>query len=205
MPLVRPVPIRSVPAIPIWVCSSLLAGACAHSSAGDLRRDDVELAASLERELAARAEAAAAARRSGDPWDLWAATLETSAPEVIAARHELARAEASARAAGAVATMLDVEHVSDGSMRETQVMLAFDLPGLVGAGRAGAERARAEVDAARARAEYRAVRFEAQHELERSLAGLAVAHRLEADLLELERSVADPERRLDLLDSRGWL
>ena len=183
--------------------ASLLAGGCAAD--GVSHADPHELAADLERELAARSQSVAAARASSDPWDLWLACVETSSPDVIAARRDLAMAEARARVAGAPTNMLELESVGGGADRETELMLALDLPGLLGAGRNGAMKARAEVDTERARAQLAAARFRARHELERRLAALIVARQLEADVASLEASSSTNAKRLELLRARGWL
>jgi outer membrane protein TolC len=193
MPSIRPL---SLPFLSLFLCN------CA---AAPPVRDSGALAAELEQELAERARAANEASGSGDPWDPWAASLELSAPAVIAARHELASVEARARSAGAPPAMLEAESVGSGAERETELLLAFDLPSLTGTGRAAATRARAEVAAARARAGLAAARFGAQHELERALAQLAVARQLEREVAELEQSCAPGATRLELLAGRGWL
>ncbi len=195
MPSIRSVAIRSFLLLSMGGC------AAAPPSLGDAG----ELAADLEALLAARADAVATARRSGDPWDLWAACLESSAPAVLAARRELLIAQARARSLGAPQSMVDAEHVGSGADRDSELMIALDLPGLVGAGRAGATRARAEVDAARAEEALAAAGFTTQHALERSLASLAVARELERHLAELEESCGANDKRLELLAGRGWL
>jgi len=191
------------PRFPIALKLLLLSGCAASPSDGG----EIEaLAADLQRDLGARAEqAAAAARRSGDPWDLWSAFLELGAPEVLAARRDLARARARERALGVPPTMLDAEHMGDGGQHETQLMLAFDLPGLLGIGRTGAAQARARLAAAREEAALAAASFRARHGLERALAALAVARALEEELAGLEAECAPAEARLDLLSGRGWL
>jgi outer membrane protein TolC len=194
MPSIRPIP---SPFLLLFLCG------CAAAPA--LSVDDGALAADLERELTERAAAASEACRPEDPWSFWDACLESSAPAVIAARHELARATAHARSLGAPATMFEGELVGGGSEREAELSLAFDLSALVGTGRAAAMRARAEVDAARAAEELTAARFAAQHELERALAALAVAREVGREAVELEALSAQNTTRLELLSARGWL
>lgn len=193
MPSIRPFPLPFL----------LLLCGCAASPPQSV--DTSALAADLERELSERAAAASEACHPNDPWSIWAGCLESSAPAVIAARHDLAREAARARSLGAPATMLEAELVGGGSEREAEIALAFDLPALVGAGRAAAQRARAEVDAARASEELAAVRFAVQHELERALAALAVAREIERETAELEALSAPNATRLELLSGRGWL
>ncbi len=174
-----------------------------HSTAGD---DDLTaLTVDLERELTARADAAVAARHSGDPSDTWDACIETTAPAVLAARRELARALAFARSVGAASVMVDAEHTGKGADHSTELMVAFDLAALVGGGRAGATRARAEVEARLAEVKLDAARFEARHELERALARLAVSREFVEKLEELEAACVPTTHRLELLEGRGWL
>jgi outer membrane protein TolC len=84
-------------------------------------------------------------------------------------------------------------------------MLALDLPGLVGAGRGGAAKARATIEAQRARAELDAARFRTRNELGRALAELAVARALERELGALIETTSGERRRIELLERRQWL
>src|SRR5262245_14493031 len=186
-------------AFPAALAPFALLGACATPP------DDPIGPADLERELAQR-ESRMLAESQASGADFWRSCARAHAPAVRAARRELAALTARRDALGAPApSMLEASHIQNGGTRETELMLALDLPGLVGAGRAGAMTARADAEIALARERLASAEWNAIVDVERARANLAAARERAAALDALLGLARADEVRLDLLAAHGWL
>lgn len=142
---------------------------------------------------------------SADPDDPapWRAVALAYNVQVTTALRRLEAARARGRAAGAPdPALLQATHVVEGGDRMTGVMLAFDVLGLLDAGRAAAARELAGAEARAAFADLEAAVWATGFEVERARARLAAALALEEDLQELVRSSGGVLARAELLAAR---
>jgi Outer membrane efflux protein len=142
-----------------------------------------------------------------DSASFWHACAYAYDPDTRAARQRLLAARARTGSSGAPGPIgVDVENQDfAGPQRETEVMITFDLLGLLGTGRAAAARELAEGEARAALAELGAAIWRARFRVDRARAR-AASIAIELERLEaLRAEAAQDEPRLAILAERGWL
>jgi hypothetical protein len=205
---------HSVPIVSVFCVGLALSSGC--STAEPPLRSTPEtpvedLALDLEAQWSARAQALEPAAGASDPVAFWSAVVDRVSPAVRAAQQEVAARESESRAIGlGVAPELEASYLASGNggepgVRETELSLALDVAGLVGAGRSGAARSQAYAQAALARAELAAARNETRRAVFAAAVELAGTRALALRVAALEQEAAPSLVRLGLFDSRGWL
>jgi outer membrane protein TolC len=205
---------RSVPIVSVLCAGLALSSGCS-TTEPPLRstpESPVEdLALDLEAQWSARAQSLEPAAGASDPVAFWSAVVDRASPAVRAARQEVAARESETRAIGlGVSPELEASYLASGNggepgVRETELSLALDVAGLVGAGRTGAARSRAHAQAALARAELAAARNETRRAVFAAAAELAGTRELAVRIAALEQEAAPTLARLGLFDTQGWL
>lgn len=137
----------------------------------------------------------------------WYLRAAAWAPEVRAARRELAAARGERQSAGAPAPVglqvIDKDFSGDSDL--VNALAAFDLIGLLGLGPAGAEEAVAETQVEAARAALEDAAWRAWLETERALAQWRAAARRTIRLTRLEQQADLDLRRVQILADAGRL
>jgi outer membrane protein TolC len=142
-----------------------------------------------------------------DEASFWHACAFAYDPGTRAARQRLLAARARSGVSGAPGPIgVDVENQDFGGHdRETEVMITFDLLGLLGTGRAKAARELAAQEVRAALAELESSVWRARFQVDRARVRVAAITLELGRLQALRVEVAQDEPRLTILGERGWL
>ncbi len=149
------------------------------------------------------------APRELDPRDdaFWRACAFAFDPEVRAARRKFLEAralESSAGAPGKIAVELDDKRLLRDD-REIELGATFDLLGILGVGPYRAARELAGVETRLALADLERAVWKSRFDVDRARVRLTAARARVAALESLAADAANDDRKIEILDSKGWL